>query len=558
MGAGPAACSRRARRRPRGSRASWACRRGARASATASRLGDRPPAAARARCFPTRLAAILVRGSRSASRWAGRPAGCASRGPCAGCCASCSTTIGRWSAPTGVSFGHRFTIRARSRSRPPSDYAETLREARGRAAMAERRRPIREGLDALGGWSDPTGKLEEVVYLVESPARARGSLRRALPRAPGARDRDGDAVAPALLPARRRALRVRRERRRPDTRARRATSACSRAGSRTRRSRSSATSRVGIDGLAERLGVDHVRRRRRLAAPTRPTRLVRLVEELGGGEASREAARLAKADQAAELVREFPDLEGHIGAEYARLRRLSRGGVPAIEEQYLPDAAGGPLPATEAGRVLAAADKVDNLTVAFSLGQRPTGLARPVRAAPRGDRPLPARARGRASRSTSARSSARPPAARRAGRRASRTRRRTTSPTSSPSAWRACSTCRSSSSARRARPALARARRRSRARVDAGVALDASRVSSALHTVYTRADRLAGKQADGAATLDDPRLAARRPSARSSRRSTARRRGSRRPLAEDDFERGARGGRRARRRRSTGSSRRCS
>ena len=39
-------------------------------------------------------------------------------------------------------------------------------------------------------------------------------------------------------------------------------------------------------------------------------RLVALVDRLGGGEASLEAARLAKADQAAELVREFPDLEG--------------------------------------------------------------------------------------------------------------------------------------------------------------------------------------------------------------------------------------------------------
>src|SRR5262249_39025947 len=48
-------------------------------------------------------------------------------------------------------------------------------------------------------------------------------------------------------------------------------------------------------------------------------RVAKLVERLGGGEASLEAARLAKADQASELVREFPELEGYIGAEYARL-----------------------------------------------------------------------------------------------------------------------------------------------------------------------------------------------------------------------------------------------
>ena len=106
-------------------------------------------------------------------------------------------------------------------------------------------------------------------------------------------------------------------------------------------------------------------------------RLEALVEALGGGEASREAARLSKADQAAELVREFPDLEGHIGAEYARLAGFPEAVCAAIDEHYLPDSAGGRLPEAETGRVLAAADKVDNLTVAFALGQRPTGSRDP-------------------------------------------------------------------------------------------------------------------------------------------------------------------------------------
>jgi glycyl-tRNA synthetase beta chain len=106
-------------------------------------------------------------------------------------------------------------------------------------------------------------------------------------------------------------------------------------------------------------------------------RLGELVVELGGGEASREAARLAKADQAAELVREFPDLEGHIGGEYARLAGFPEAVCAAIEEQYLPDSAEGPLPHTEPGRVLAAAERIDNLAVSFALGQRPTGSRDP-------------------------------------------------------------------------------------------------------------------------------------------------------------------------------------
>src|SRR5205814_8082219 len=102
-------------------------------------------------------------------------------------------------------------------------------------------------------------------------------------------------------------------------------------------------------------------------------RVAKLARRLGGGEASLEAARLAKADQASELVREFPELEGYIGAEYARLAGYPDAVCAAIEEQYLPDAAGAPLPASEGGRILSAADKLDNLNVAFGLGRRPTG-----------------------------------------------------------------------------------------------------------------------------------------------------------------------------------------
>ena len=132
----------------------------------------------------------------------------------------------------------------------------------------------------------------------------------------------------------------------------------------------------GIDELARELGaITFVAGAGSMADKT--ARLERLVDALGGGDASREAARLSKADQAAELVREFPDLEGHIGAEYARLAGYPEAVCRAIEEQYLPDSAGGPLPATEPGRVLAVAEKVDSLAVAFSLGERPSGTRDP-------------------------------------------------------------------------------------------------------------------------------------------------------------------------------------
>ena len=81
------------------------------------------------------------------------------------------------------------------------------------------------------------------------------------------------------------------------------------------------------------------------------------------------------------------------------------------------------------------------------------GLPRPARAPPRGDRPVPARGRGRARRSTSGRSSQRDLGAPRRAEGRRQGRPVATSPTSSSSGWKASSTCRSSSCAPRARAA---------------------------------------------------------------------------------------------------------
>ncbi len=133
---------------------------------------------------------------------------------------------------------------------------------------------------------------------------------------------------------------------------------------------------VGIEELAQRLErITFIEGGGTFADKT--GRIVELVERLSGGDDAGEAARLAKADQASELVREFPELEGIIGAEYARLAGHSEAVCRAIEEQYLPDGADAPLPETNAGRALSAADKIDTLTVSFSLGHRPTGSRDP-------------------------------------------------------------------------------------------------------------------------------------------------------------------------------------
>ncbi len=133
---------------------------------------------------------------------------------------------------------------------------------------------------------------------------------------------------------------------------------------------------AGIDALAERLAsITFLAGAGSFA--DKAARLVELVRKLGGDDDALTAARLAKADQAAELVREFAELEGHIGATYARLAGYPESVAQAIDEQYLPDTARGPLPSTPAGRLLAAADKLDNLATVFGLGRRPTGSSDP-------------------------------------------------------------------------------------------------------------------------------------------------------------------------------------
>src|ERR671936_364316 len=274
----------------------------------------------------------------------------------------------------GRSYGRRFFG---SEVEVPSAqaYAETLRAAGVEPDAAERERLIREGLDALGGWSDPAGVLREVIHLVEWPFVLEASFDErylALPerviQAPMQKDQryfplGGNRFAvvanggePEIV----------------------------RAGHvnvlESRLEDASFTFerdvKKGIDALAAELGsITFFAGAGTFADKTE--RLIGLVERLGGGDASREAARLAKADQASELVREFPELEGAAGAEYARLAGYPEAVAKAIEEQYLPDAADAPLPETEAGKVLAAADKIDTLSTSFGLGHRPSGSRDP-------------------------------------------------------------------------------------------------------------------------------------------------------------------------------------
>ncbi len=116
-------------------------------------------------------------------------------------------------------------------------------------------------------------------------------------------------------------------------------------------------------------------------------RLVRLVEWLGEKvgadeqtiEVAKRAAELSKCDLTTMMIGDskLGELQGNIGAEYARRSGESEAVAQAIGEQYLPKGALSDLPKSGAGRLLAAADRLDNLVACYALGLRPTGSADP-------------------------------------------------------------------------------------------------------------------------------------------------------------------------------------
>ncbi|MEU6753504.1 glycine--tRNA ligase subunit beta, partial [Spirillospora sp. NPDC046719] len=100
---------------------------------------------------------------------------------------------------------------------------------------------------------------------------------------------------------------------------------------------------------------------------------------LGGDERTvlARAAALAKFDLASSMVIELPGLAGTMAREYARRAGEDAAVADALYEMELPRSAGDALPATAAGAVLAAADRLDLLAGLFAAGAAPTGGSDP-------------------------------------------------------------------------------------------------------------------------------------------------------------------------------------
>ena len=294
-----------------------------------------------------------------------------------------------------VSQGHRF-LGAPAVIASAGAYGETLRAQAVIASHDERRATIVAGLDAAaaaagGTWSDPGGKLEEVLFLVEWPSVITGRFDERHLRLPARvlvtamqghqryfplRDA-GDELLPAFLAV--------------------SNGDPAHAGVITRGNEGVLDARLqdaefsfdkdleaGLAALDGRLDAIVFHKSLGTMADKRD-RLLAGVADLsvrlgvdGAERASAEhAARLAKADQGAVLVAEFSELEGYVAAEYARREGVDPAVATAIEEQYLPEGADSPLPATGPGALLAAAEKIDNLVGAFAVDEAPTGSKDP-------------------------------------------------------------------------------------------------------------------------------------------------------------------------------------
>ncbi len=99
-------------------------------------------------------------------------------------------------------------------------------------------------------------------------------------------------------------------------------------------------------------------------------------QQLGGVELADKAvlaARLAKTDLLTDMVGEFPELQGTMGAYYARNDGLSEDIANAISDHYCPRFAGDHLPSNPVGVVVALADKLETLVGMFGIGNLPTG-----------------------------------------------------------------------------------------------------------------------------------------------------------------------------------------
>ena len=92
---------------------------------------------------------------------------------------------------------------------------------------------------------------------------------------------------------------------------------------------------------------------------------------------ARRAAHFCKHDLVSQMVGEFPELQGLIGGKYLLEEGEDRQVALAVAEHYQPCGAGDALPSSEAGALLALAERFELLLSIYAKGDRPSGSSDP-------------------------------------------------------------------------------------------------------------------------------------------------------------------------------------
>ena len=107
-------------------------------------------------------------------------------------------------------------------------------------------------------------------------------------------------------------------------------------------------------------------------------RIVKLAAKLNPSATVKRTAELCKADLATNLVFEFTELQGFIGADYARVSGEAKEVQEGIKEHYFPLNADSETAKSIEGQTVGIADKIDTICAVFAAGKKPTGSSDPL------------------------------------------------------------------------------------------------------------------------------------------------------------------------------------
>ncbi len=138
---------------------------------------------------------------------------------------------------------------------------------------------------------------------------------------------------------------------------------------------------IGLEGMAKPLA-DVTFHNKLGSQADRVARIEALARELAPvvgakPDLAAEAARIAKADLASEMVYEFPELQGVMGKYYAKAAGHDDGVPQACAEHYAPLGPSDAVPTHPVSVAVALADKIDMLTGFWAIDEKPTGSKDP-------------------------------------------------------------------------------------------------------------------------------------------------------------------------------------